>query len=765
MDKTMQPAVAARVWAAFAACLIGGLAHAGDGAAPARQSPRSLGDLTGPWQLFVDDHLIAETTNLVRTYHPFNKYPGNPVAPVVGWMPGGRGTVLPKGDGAGWIRYATGRATVGSPDLIHWGDRRSAAPEAKGSAVSVMHTPWDTGREFKMVTYLQERGDMFTTFHGYYSRDGITSWTPLDTNPLMHARADTLQFVWDPLGNRYYGTMKVWTDVRGVMRRGVGLSTSADFDTGWSDAEMILIPDTLDDRWATEPGQRTDFYSFSAFAYETMYLGLVEVFRVTDGLLGGSLRRDPADGHIHIELLTSRDGLRWERIADRAPVLPVGPLGAWDGGMIKIPTQPVIDDGQIKLIYSAGFYSHGYGRGGYPTRGSDGDKQTGLGLATMRKDGWASLDAGRHEGSVTTKVLHDAQRPLAINFLTARGRAYGTGWIKVEVLDEQGRVIPGYTRDDADELRGDNLDQVVTWNGNETLPEGRPLRFRFIMSDARLYSFRAGAAVKVDARPAEVAVVHTFDGDTEAVAGLYFQNKVRIDRDPANAASGTASLALSDGPDQLRFVPGDPRPPREDIRGNGLELDNTFRLGDQFTLAAQVKSRHQHAQQRLFSAYDPYPQRSEQNYPPLDREGWIGRRELIMDFDPSGSAECGCLRLVVHGQAVVADGSFAAGAYHHLAATYNDGAVVLYLDGRRIGVGTVPGGPVALLVNLRVGTDSGPFSDRFHGSAPNLQLEGNIDDLVVLGRALTPEEVRSLSLQGAADFFEPHGSDANSPDH
>jgi len=76
-----------------------------------------------------------------------------------------------------------------------------------------------------------------------------------------------------------------------------------------------------------------------------------------------------------------------------------------------------------------------------------------------------------------------------------------------------------------------------------------------------------------------------------------------------------------------------------------------------------------------------------------------------MDFDASGSGEIGCLSLVVNWQPITAPGSFAEGEYHHLAVTYDDGHVTLYLDGEKIGAGTAPGGPVSLLVNLRVGTD------------------------------------------------------------
>ncbi len=58
----------------------------------------SIDDLTGPWQLLVDDYLVAAKTNVVRTYHPFQKYAGNPVlVPQQAWeqLTYIYGTVLP----------------------------------------------------------------------------------------------------------------------------------------------------------------------------------------------------------------------------------------------------------------------------------------------------------------------------------------------------------------------------------------------------------------------------------------------------------------------------------------------------------------------------------------------------------------------------------------------------------------------------------------------------------------------------------------------
>ncbi len=50
--------------------------------APAAESRRSPHDLTGPWQLFIDDYLIAAKKNVLRRYHSFNRYKRNPLVVV-----------------------------------------------------------------------------------------------------------------------------------------------------------------------------------------------------------------------------------------------------------------------------------------------------------------------------------------------------------------------------------------------------------------------------------------------------------------------------------------------------------------------------------------------------------------------------------------------------------------------------------------------------------------------------------------------------------
>jgi hypothetical protein len=42
--------------------------------ASAAFAAKSAGDLTGPWQLFVDDYLVSSKSSIVRTYHHFEKH-------------------------------------------------------------------------------------------------------------------------------------------------------------------------------------------------------------------------------------------------------------------------------------------------------------------------------------------------------------------------------------------------------------------------------------------------------------------------------------------------------------------------------------------------------------------------------------------------------------------------------------------------------------------------------------------------------------------
>jgi hypothetical protein len=61
-----------------------------------------------------------------------------------------------------------------------------------------------------------------------------------------------------------------------------------------------------------------------------------------------------------------------------------------------------------------------------------------IGLAKLRKDGFASLDADECPGEILTKPFSGTGGVMQVNFDSRGGR------LLVEVLDAEGRVIPGY---------------------------------------------------------------------------------------------------------------------------------------------------------------------------------------------------------------------------------------------------------------------------------------------------------------------------------
>ena len=67
------------------------------------------------------------------------------------------------------------------------------------------------------------------------------------------------------------------------------------------------------------------------------------------------------------------------------------------------------------------------------------------------------------------------------------------GWIRVEVLDEHGQPMPGYSGTDAPNYRSvDTLRWSPTWNEHQDLLplQGRTVRLRFGLRNARLYAFQ-----------------------------------------------------------------------------------------------------------------------------------------------------------------------------------------------------------------------------------------------------------------------------------
>lgn len=106
---------------------------------------------------------------------------------------------------------------------------------------------------------------------------------------------------------------------------------------------------------------------------------------------------------------------------------------------------------------------------------------------TIRLDGFVSVQAPFAGAEMLTKPLVFAGDKLSINFSTS-----AAGSIRVEIQDVAGDPLQGYTLNDCHEIVGDEIERTVTWKNTSDVKRlaGQPVRLRFVMKDADLYSLQ-----------------------------------------------------------------------------------------------------------------------------------------------------------------------------------------------------------------------------------------------------------------------------------
>lgn len=490
-------------------------------------------------QLFIDDTIISAKRGVVRTLHPARKLEQPVLQPDRPWE-GQRvyiyGSVYHDSDarlfrmwyntrlGRGQQTRAPGlRGRTGdivlyaeSADGVHWEKPSLGRHEFDGSRDNNIlffdkHSPTviidaDAPPEFRFKMAAWNWDQEASGYWNAHSADGL-NWREYDVNPILMSDEilEAVTVARHPRSGDYFAFHRLWGEVRGHVRRLVGVATSPDFTT-WTSHDVCLAPDEQDDAWVEDPGQRTEFYGMAGFAYGGQFLGFLPVFDVikdargesgmpasvaADGSKGlqapavisesgAEIDQAPWDGPIAAQLVHSRDGLNWHRFEDRSPIIPRGGPGSFDAGCILCSAdRPLIRGEEVWHYYTAVSTMHG---GPMPP------KTISIGLAKWRLDGFVSLDAGHFGGVVETAPLQLAGEGLEVNVDAHDGS------LAVEVLSAAGEPLPGLTREDCQTLNADGVRQTVRWGGNARLPIGQPLRLRFHLQNARLYSFRSREA-------------------------------------------------------------------------------------------------------------------------------------------------------------------------------------------------------------------------------------------------------------------------------
>lgn len=276
--------------------------------------------------------------------------------------------------------------------------------------------------------------------------------------------------------HRVYGERKMGWRAR-LLR--MGRSVSDDF-IHWTPEEIVLAPDDVDEANSVAPN-RVDFYSLPVIQYTSrVYVAFVSIYSHWEAKIkeDGSLSQFP--GRADIQVATSRDGIQWNRSPGRTPFIRLGPEGSFWAGMLFVKRPlPSASDPRLEVYFDGWQKAHNdpAREGREPVRG----------VAVARSDGFIFAEAAYTGGELTTKPLVFEGKTLHLNADTGAG-----GIVQVEIQDQFGQPFEGFSASGADEINGNYLKVAASWNGRSDVSRlaGQPVRLRFLMRDARLYSFQ-----------------------------------------------------------------------------------------------------------------------------------------------------------------------------------------------------------------------------------------------------------------------------------
>lgn len=493
---------------------------------PSTDAPIPIGSRR---ELFVDTLLIASMTGSarLRMHHPIPREVA--IVHDAPWEGTGSGyhTVFQDGDlyrmyYRGWhLDVSDGKLSTNrhkpyycyaeSTDGIHWTRPELGIVEFEGSkknniildGVGVHNfTPFKDenpncppAAKYKGLGGIKSEGGLFA----FQSADGI-HWSLMNEEPVITNGAFDSQNLafWDPTLEKYRAYWRTFTE--GVTTqdewkpaglRAIRTGVSEDFLNWTGDTDLTYLD---------SPGEQ--LYTNQVKPYHRAPHILIGFpTRYIDRGWSSSMRHLPEPDNRELRaqgterygtaltealLMASREGVQFKRWNEAFVRPGIGRPGTWQYGQNylawhAVETKSSLPGAPDELsLYATEGYWHG--EGGTLRR------------YTLRLDGFVSIAGDMKPGIVETRPIVYAGSQLELNFSTS-----AAGGVRVELATEQGEPLPGLSFDDCDVLFGDSLEQQVVWKDNTLLADyaGRPVRLRFELKDADVFSFQFA-----DANPA-----------------------------------------------------------------------------------------------------------------------------------------------------------------------------------------------------------------------------------------------------------------------
>ena len=455
-------------------------------------------------QLFVDDFLIQQT-NMTRTQHQPAMFPLNPIlAPnqldTAGfampfsdgvwfdpsdqlfkmWLHCGDGDQVCYAystDGRTWIRPSIPDAVVPNTDVV----LQAAPTDPPFSGLIVWMDLQDPNPAQKFKAFLSNSTSPALL---YFSPDGI-HWTATITSQYPIPLFDRTTLFWNPFRNTWVDSDKTYTTLPADPARPAYVSRARNYLespdlANWTPAQPLTSsfwtgPDVNDPPYVPG-GSYPELYNLDAVAYESLMVGLFSWFYPGIGDSDGEGL--PGPDLVELGVGFSRDGFQWVRPTRGSGPGPDGAFipasnipGTWNMGNTQ-------SAGGGFLVVGDELWFYFSGRTGLHSNPS---AVGSTGLATLRRDGFYSMDAGSTSGFLTTRPLQFSGKYLFVNVKNPQGS------LQVQVLNPSNGAVLATSLP----LSADKTLQQVTWNGLADLSgfANQPVQFRFTLTSGELFSF------------------------------------------------------------------------------------------------------------------------------------------------------------------------------------------------------------------------------------------------------------------------------------
>ena len=325
----------------------------------------------------------------------------------------------------------------------------------------------------------------------FKSPDGL-HWSPMSDKPVITEGAFDSQNLafWDSARGEYRAYWRIFTS--GVTtekvwqpggHRAIRTATSPDFLNWGPHADLTYVD---------SPSEHLYTNQIKSY-YRAPHIFIGFPTRYVERGWSDSMRKLPEPEHremrasVHLRygtalteglLMASRDGVHFKRWNEAFLPPGIQREGTWHYGQQYIAwhvveTKSAIEGAPNELSLYAG---ESYWTG----------DSSELRRYTLRIDGFVSAWAPFSGGTLITKPLVFEGNKLTLNFSTS-----AAGGIRVELQTADGKPVPGFSLDDCQEVFGDELQRTVSFSGGDLAElSGRPVRLRFVMRDADLFSFQ-----------------------------------------------------------------------------------------------------------------------------------------------------------------------------------------------------------------------------------------------------------------------------------